>query len=52
MILLKRIYLTVTSVAEVKDKHTYKVWGQNGIGPRKVEVCVTNRQANIKLMGS
>ena len=42
-----------TSVdAQVEDKPTYNDWGCNGIDPRKVDGCDTNRKAKIKLLGS
>ena len=37
---------------QVEDKHTYKDCGCNGIDPRKVDGCDTNREAKIKSMGS
>ena len=37
---------------QVEDKPSHKDWGCNGIGPRKVDGCDTNRQAKIKSMGS
>ena len=40
-----------TSV-DVGDKPVYKDWGCNGIDPRKVDGCDTNRQAKIKKSGS
>ena len=37
---------------QVEDKPSHKDWGCNGIGPRKVDGCDTNREAKIKSMGS